>query len=379
LSQRVLVAPDKFKGTLTAGQAADALARGFGEATALPLADGGEGTLDVLVAAARRRGERVEVRTHRVSGPLGAPVDAAFAFFPAEGRALLESARTSGLGLLHPEGRDALRATSRGLGELALAAIDAGARELWIALGGSATTDGGAGFARAFGARFQDENEDELHEGGGALDRLDAVDLSAVNLRGARFLALTDVLNPLLGERGAAPVFAPQKGADEAAVKKLERGLARLAYLTDPALTTRAGAGAAGGLGFGLAAFAKAELAPGAPRIATELGLEAALGSASLVVTGEGRLDRSTLEGKVVRHVLSRARTRGVRSAVVAGSADPETVKRLLDLGVWRIVTLEAFAQGDRDLARREAARLCEEAARSLAREVAVAGGAGPA
>jgi glycerate kinase len=364
--RRVVLAPDKLKGTLTAVDAAAALARGFAradlEVLLRPMADGGEGTLEVLVAAARRRGEPVSIQRARVSGPLGEPVEAEFALVGE--RAVIESARACGLELVPPGRRDALRASSRGLGELARAAVASGARELWIALGGSATTDGGTGFARALGARFLDESGVPLEEGGGALARLERVEPPTFALPPT--VGLVDVRSPLLGARGCARLFAPQKGASAAEVALLERGLARLAYRTEAALAAREGAGAAGGLGFGLLVFANAELVPGAPRIAEAVGLDEALEGASLVVAGEGSLDATTFEGKTARHVLARARALGTPSAFVAGIADPATVLRVRELGVREVVLLEQLAGGDRELARRDAAALCERAASML-------------
>jgi glycerate kinase len=359
---KVVLAPDKLKGTLSALEAAAALARGFEgcEVVSRPMADGGEGTLDVLVAAARGRGEPVALHRVKVTGPLGEPVEAELALLGE--RAILESARTSGLALVTRN--DPLRASTRGLGELALAAASLGAEELWVALGGSATTDGGTGFARALGARFLDEQGHELEEGGGSLERLARVEVPARSL--PRIIALVDVRSPLLGPRGAARAFGPQKGATSEQVEQLDRGLARLAYRTRPDLAARPGAGAAGGLGFGLMVFAGAQIASGAERVADAIRLDEAITGAGLVVTAEGRFDRTTFEGKTVRHVLARARALGVLAAVVAGSAEPEAALRVRELGVKRVVTLLELAGGDLERARRDAANLCELAARSL-------------
>jgi glycerate kinase len=332
------------------------------------MADGGEGTLEVLVEAARKKGEVVERRTVEVPGPLGRPVAAELAYLPAARRAILESARAVGLGLV-PEGeRDAVRASSRGLGVLARAAIDLGAREVWIALGGSANTDGGAGFARAFGTRFLDAEGRELEEGGGALARLEKIVPGTPY--DVRIVALTDVKNPLLGPKGTARVYGPQKGATPEQVTLLEEGLARLAYRANPSLATRPGAGAAGGLGFGLVAFAKAELVPGAPRIAEAAGLDAALEGAKLVITGEGKLDRTTFDGKTARQVLARARVHGVPGAIVCGVADPGIVKYASELGIRHVVSLAELAGGDVARAKTDAARLVEEAGAILARQL---------
>jgi len=368
--RRVVLAPDKFKGTLSALEVARALERGFEgsgvEVQKMPMADGGEGTLPVLVEAARARGEAVSLLRATVRGPLGEPIEAEYALLGK--RAVIESARACGLELVPEERRSALRASSFGLGELALDAAARGAEEIWIALGGSAVTDGGAGFARALGARFLDARGGELEEGGGALERIESIEPPTRRL--PRIVALHDVLNPLLGARGAARAFSPQKGASATEVALLERGLARLAYRTRPEVSARAGSGAAGGLGFGLVAFADAELVPGAARVADAIDLDRALEGAALAVTGEGRLDRTTFEGKTVRHVLSRARTLGAPAAIVAGTAEPEVVLRARELGVRRVISLVDLASGDVDRAKREAASLCERAARGLVAEL---------
>lgn len=367
---RIVVAPDKLKGTLTALEAAEALARGVrrggAEADLLPLADGGEGTLEVLVAAASA--SPVERRRTTVAGPLGAPVEAEWALFPAEGRAVLECASACGLSLVPESARDPLRASTRGVGELIQAAVQAGAREIWVALGGSASTDGGTGLARALGARFLDEDGRELPEGGGALENLARVDLSALARPAATVVGVADVRSPLLGARGAARAFGPQKGASPEQVERLERGLARLAYASVPHAATLVGAGAAGGLGFGLVAFAGGRLEPGAALVARAAGLDRKLEGAAYAVAAEGRLDATTFQGKTPQHVLGRARALRVPSAIVCGEATPDARRRAYDVGIQRVITLEGLADGDAARARREAAALLERAGEDLAR-----------
>jgi glycerate 2-kinase len=288
----------------------------------LPLADGGEGTLDVLAATVPG------TRWHqaRVTGPGGAPVTARWLELPGgadvaaeAGTAVVELARASGLPLLARP--DPMGAHTTGLGELLGRALDAGVGRILIGLGGSASTDGGTGALAALGARFLDTAGEPLMPGGGALADLAAVDL--VHLRPpppGGVTCLTDVTAPLLGVRGAAAVFGPQKGADRGQVARLETGLARLAEVLggDPAA---AGAGAAGGTGYGLAAAWGAALTPGAAELGWLAGLDRALADADLVITGEGRFDETSLTGKTCGTVIAAAAAAGVPVAVVAGQA----------------------------------------------------------
>jgi glycerate kinase len=322
-----VLAPDKLKGTLSAARAALALARGIArpDTVLVPLADGGDGTLDVLERAAREAGRRAERRTARASGPLGEPRDVEWLL--VDTTAIVELARASGLA--GATRRDPLRASTRGTGEVARAALEAGAREVVIALGGSATTDGGSGIARALGVRLLDARGIELEEGGGALERLARIDAASLDprARAARWVALADVRAPLLGPRGSAAVYAPQKGATPEQVAALERGLATLARRVREDLgrdvAALEGAGAAGGAGAGLAGFLGGAIEPGAIQIAREVGLDAKLAGASLAVAAEGRLDATSFDGKVVGEVAARAAHARVPWAVVAGSLGP--------------------------------------------------------
>jgi glycerate kinase len=315
---KVVIAPDSFKGSLPAAAAAAALAAGWqaarpgDEVCTIPLADGGEGTLHVLAAAIPA------ARWHQaqVTGPAGQPVDCPWLALP-DGTAAVELAAASGLPLLSQP--DPLGAHTIGLGQVIGCALDAGARQVTVALGGSASTDGGAGALAGLGARFLDAGGRPLPPGGGALRDLAAVDLTGLRPPPAGGVTcLSDVRAPLLGPAGAAAVFGPQKGASPAQVALLDAGLARLAGLLggDPAAP---GAGAAGGTGYGLAAGWGAVLTPGAPRLARLAGLDQALAGAGLVITGEGRYDQSSGTGKVAGAVFAAAAAAQVPAALVAG------------------------------------------------------------
>jgi len=318
---RVVAAPDSFKGSISAAGAAAALASGWlrvrpgDEVIQLPLADGGEGTMAVLAEAAP------DVRWHEaeVSGPADALVRAPWLEMAGK-VAVVELAAAAGLtqlSQLRP-----MTAHSFGVGELIADALDAGARKIVVALGGSACTDGGTGALAALGARFTDAAGAQLPLGGGALRKLTGVDLTGLRPPPEGGVScLTDVRAPLLGPAGAAAVFGPQKGASPAQVAALDAGLARLAGLLggDPA---EAGAGAAGGCGYGLAAGWGAQLLPGAAELAVIAGLPGALEGADLIITGEGQYDASSESGKVVGAVRAMAAAvspAAVPVAVVAG------------------------------------------------------------
>lgn len=321
---KVVVAPQEFKGTLTATQAAKAIGSAVRHAlpgatvVLRPMADGGPGMLDALLAAHRGTRHRLQV-----AGPYSQRVTARWGILPS-GEAIIESAQACGL--MHVRGAmQPLTATTRGVGELILAALNAGARSLLIGVGGSATNDGGTGMARALGAKFLDQAGQELPEGGGSLARLDRVVLDGLEprLASAEIRVLADVDNPLTGPRGAAAIFGPQKGASPEEVALLDGALARLAAKSAEAgragFDRINGAGAAGGLGFGLAAFCGATLVPGADEIARALGLRDALHGAGLCITGEGRLDGQTAGGKTVQRVAALAAEAGVPVVAVAG------------------------------------------------------------
>jgi glycerate kinase len=323
-----LCCPDKFRGSLSAPEAAAAMARGLRagglEARELPLADGGEGTLDAL------GGER---RVARVTGPLGEPVDAAWSVLP-DGTAVVEMARASGFALV-PE-NDPLRATTRGTGELIAHVLDAGVRSVIVGVGGSATTDGG----------------------------LDAVEALGWSLRGARVVVACDVETRFVD---AARVYGPQKGADPGQVAELTARLEQLAerYAAETGIDVRAlpHAGAAGGLAGGLAAIG-AELRPGFDVVAGAAGFAGALAQSALVVTGEGKLDETSLAGKVVGRVLVAAADARVSSAVIAGQVAPGLADGLP--GSPRVAALDRLAPSPEEAFER-AAELVEQAAKTLA------------
>ena len=362
----MLCAPNAFKGTLTAQRAASAMAAGAREAGAvaaeLPVADGGDGTLDVLLSAAAAP----RVTEHLVTSPLGAPVRARLGWIdPAT--AVVEMAEASGLRLLAAP-LDAPAATSRGAGELIAAALEAGAQRVIVGVGGSATTDGGAGLLEALGARFLDALGAELPPGGGALIRLERIDLSGLDLRldGVTIQVAADVRNPLSGPDGAAVVFGPQKGATESEVALLDAGLTRLAKVAErdlgaAGLADRPGTGAAGGAAFALALLG-ATLAPGAALVCDLVGLDAALAGAALVLTGEGRLDAQTAFGKAPAEVAERARLAGLPCAVIAGSvADPLGGLFTRALSLQELAPDADPRANSLDLVRRASARLTAE------------------
>lgn len=321
---RIVIAPDSFKGSITAADAADAIAAGWHDARpdddlrCLSQADGGEGTLDAI-ARAVPGAEFVDAGP--VHGPDGGLVPGAWLRLP-DGTSVVELARSSGLPLLAAPAP--LTATTRGLGETIAHALDAGAPALVVGLGGSASTDGGAGLLAALGLRLSDAAGAALPDGGGALAGVTSVDRGALRpLPPGGVRVLSDVDAPLVGPRGAAAVFGPQKGAGPDDVRRLDAALARFAALLGGDATIP-GAGAAGGTGFGLAAWG-ARIEPGAAAIAGITGLAEAVRGADLLITGEGRFDATSLTGKATGHALGLAEAAGVPAAVVAGrvAVDP--------------------------------------------------------
>ena len=324
---KIVIAPDSFKESLSAAGVASALARGLRQALPAaeirecPLGDGGEGTLDAVLAATGG-----EVREARVTGPLGEPVTARWGWLAEQRTAFVEMASASGLELVPRARRDVRIATSHGTGELLRAALDAGAERLVLAIGGSATNDGGAGVLQALGVRLLDGQGQALAPGGAALASLASLDLTDLHprLAAVEVVIAADVDNPLCGPQGASQIFGPQKGASPEQVRELDAALAHFATVTAATLgrdvSEQPGAGAAGGVGFAALAFLQATFRPGIEVVAELVGLEEALQGADLAVTGEGRLDGQTLRGKTPAGVMRLAQRHGVPVVAVAGS-----------------------------------------------------------
>lgn len=329
---RVVVAPDKFAGTLTAVEAAEAIATGWrrhapgDELVTVPMSDGGPGFVDILHAALPRS----ELRALTVTGPLGDPTPATLLLDGAT--AYVESAQACGLALVPPERRDPERATTYGVGELVAAAVEAGARRIVVGLGGSGTNDAGAGLLAALGAVA--EPREALRQGGIGLARLERLDLSPARerLAGVELLAASDVANPLLGLRGATNVYGPQKGVAQDRLLVLDAALERLAVAADRALADAEGAGAAGGLGYAVLLLGGRRV-PGFETIAEVTGLERHAREADLVLTGEGAFDFQSREGKVVSGVAAVA-GRAIRPCVVLAGQVLVGAREMRSMGV---------------------------------------------
>lgn len=355
---KIVVAPNAFKGTLSAPQAAAAIARGVrevfpdAEVVEVPVADGGDGTTEALVSALHG-----EYRSVEVEGPLGDAVTARYGLIDDGETAVVELAAASGLALIPFARRDARRASTYGFGRLLLAALNTGVSQLIAGIGGSATNDGGAGMAQALGYRLLDASSQDLERGGAALMRLDRIEAADVDPRwtNARVRVACDVTNPLTGPLGASAVYGPQKGADPQAVRELDQALGHLAEVIERDLGRRVaelpGAGAAGGTGAGLVAFIGAELVPGAPLIVEAAGLDAHLAGAQLAITGEGRVDAQTAYGKAPGEVARRAQAAGVPVVLIAGSKGPGW-ETLISSGVTEVVTLGEEGEDPRRIKR---------------------------
>jgi len=335
---RIVIAPNAFKGSLSALEAADAIAEGVRAAAPdadlvlVPIADGGDGTVDALVVATE--GER---RSLRVRGPLGDPIDAGYGVIDTGSTAVIEMAKAAGLALVPPAKRDPRITTTYGVGELLQRAYDEGARHFIVGIGGSATNDGGAGMAQALGYHLLDEHGHELPPGGLALKQLARIHAAGVhaNWKQAEVDVACDVTNPLTGPSGASAVYGPQKGATPEMVMELDAALKQFAEIIRRDLGVDVeqlpGAGAAGGLGAGLVAFTDARLRPGAEMVMEALRLDDRLAGAGLVITGEGRLDSQTARfGKGPAAVARHARQAGIPVVAIGGSIANEAELRLL-------------------------------------------------
>ncbi|PTP73426.1 glycerate kinase [Vibrio splendidus] len=342
---KIVIAPDSFKESLSAVSVAACIEKGFreifpdAEYVTLPLADGGEGTVDVLL-----QGLAGQKRIHQVEGPLGALVNAEWAMLePSDSNpnktALIEIAAASGLDLLKPEQRDPLIASSFGTGQLILEAIERGAQTIILGLGGSATNDGGAGIVQALGGRLidskgQDDDGQELNRGGAALAELASIDLTGLDSRCAdvELIVACDVDNPLCGDNGASHVFGPQKGATPEQVLMLDKALANFAQIaesqgcvgSDEPVQERAGYGAAGGTPMGLGLLFNMQIKPGIEMVLDVLQADEVLKGADLVITGEGQMDNQTLQGKTPYGIAKRASLQGIPTIGIAGSLGTE-------------------------------------------------------
>jgi glycerate kinase len=372
---RIVLAPNAFKGSLTAIDAADAMAEGIrrvmpdADLVFVPIADGGDGTVEALVAATGG-----ELRTLAVRGPLGDAVQARYGLLENGAQAVIEMARAAGLALVPVDRRDPRITTTYGVGELLQHAYDQGARRFIVGIGGSATNDGGAGMAQALGYHLLDRAGQELPAGGAALARLDRIHVGGVHgdWSQATVQVASDVTNPLTGPQGASSVYGPQKGATPAMVIELDAALARLAAVIRRDLGRDVeplpGAGAAGGLGAGLVAFTGASLRPGADMVMDAVHLDERLQGADLVIPGEGRLDAQTTRfGKGPAAVARRAHAAGVRVIGIAGSIDDATEVRTLFDDVAATTSPGVSLQDAMAKARPMLADATEQAVRRLA------------
>jgi glycerate kinase len=364
-----VIAPDKFKGSLTAARAARAIAEGWRSVYGrrgytlilVPMADGGEGTVEAFVANGYRR------LTCGVLDAIGRDVDAPFALDGTT--AVVELATASGLSRIRERDRDVRFASTVGTGQLIANALDTGAKTIVVGLGGSATNDGGSGLLRALGVRFYDDNGHDLAPGGASLARLARIDIEDLDVRVARtrFIAATDVIHGLVGPYGASAVFGPQKGASAEDVRELDAALERFADVAATKLgrdlRDAPGSGAAGGTGFAMLAFLKAEVRRGAELVGELCGLPDALSRATICLTGEGRIDAQTLGGKTVLGVSVLARHARVPVVAFGGSVDPAAELALRARGVTCVPIadgpgpLEHAIKDTRELLKRAAIR----------------------
>jgi glycerate kinase len=389
---RILIAPDKFKGSLNAREVAENIGKGLSESLPdakieiVPMADGGEGTAEAICEA--RSGSWLKCNAH---DPIGREIEARYAWIEDGNLAVMEMSETAGMRRLSENERDPIRATTFGVGEMIVDTVNRGAKEIIIGLGGSATNDGGWGMARALGFRFFSDGK-ELTDGVSELQHLTKI-VSPEKVVGAlaaasaqpengrltqpplqltlpKIIAAVDVRNPLLGKNGATRVFGPQKGASEEDINILERALTRLADVVakecDFDYRDKAGAGAAGGLGFGLMSFCGTTIQPGFDVVAEAVGLESKMKDVDLVITGEGSLDRQTLEGKTPAGVARLARKLGKKVFAIAGRYDGNRqVRELFD----EVHELARPGMSEKEQMKR-AGKLLRKKARELAKDL---------
>ncbi|MFB5661977.1 glycerate kinase [Alteribacillus sp. HJP-4] len=340
---KIVIAPDSFKGSMTAVQAAEAIKRGVNrvsdkiETVLVPCADGGEGTVATLVAATNGKTKII-----RVTGPLGESVEAAYGLLHDNQTCVIEMAAASGIDLLLREELDPFKTTTYGVGELIKAALDEGLRSFIIAIGGSATNDGGAGMLEALGAKITDSQGKIVSRGGGGLADVANVDLSSFDSRieESQFIIASDVQNPFVGPNGASHVFGPQKGAGEADVRELDANLTKWADVTEKETGFRlheaVGAGAAGGLGGALLAYLHAEMQQGAEVITNAAGLHEALHGADIAIAGEGQVDFQTAYGKTPMGIAKAAQKQQIPTIIIAGSVG-KGIDTLYEYGVQSV------------------------------------------
>jgi len=370
---RILIAPDKFKGALNVREVAENIAKGLRDALPdaridiVPMADGGEGTAEAICEA--RGGSWLKCKAH---DPIGREIEARYAWIEDGQLAVMEMSETAGMRRLSESERDPVRATTFGVGEMILDAASRGANEIIIGLGGSATNDGGWGMAKALGFRFDYEREQDKEKDKECVT--DLVNLSRIekprDLKLPKIIAAVDVQNPLLGKNGATRVFGPQKGASKGELNVLERALTRLAEVVaeefDFDYRDRPGAGAAGGLGFGLMSFCGATIRPGLDVVAEAVGLRSKMKGVDVVITGEGSLDRQTLEGKTPAGVARLARKLGKKVFAIAGRTDANRkVCELFD----EVYQLARSGMSEKEQMKR-AGELLREKARELAKSL---------
>ncbi|MEA4921488.1 MAG: glycerate kinase [Clostridiaceae bacterium] len=344
--KKIILAPDSFKGTMGASEICDIMAARAAEAfpkceiIKIPVADGGEGTVDSMLIAAG--GRRVHLK---VKGPRFGDIDSFYGILPGEKTAVIEMAAAAGLPMVKGS-ENPMDTTTFGVGQLIAHAVKNGVCNILLGLGGSCTNDGGCGAAAALGVVFTDEQGKVFIPMGGTLDKISGIDLSgaAELMKNVRVKIMCDVNNPLCGENGAARIFGPQKGADEHMVDMLDRGLAHLGHMLEKIegcadIMSMPGAGAAGGMGAGLCSMLGAELVSGIDGVLDAVGFEEILDGCDMVLTGEGRIDKQSLGGKVISGICRRASSKAVPVCAVVGDASDSELGTARDIGLWAVFT----------------------------------------
>ena len=374
---KIVISPQTFKGSISALDAAQAMRSGVlrvvpdADTVLVPVADGGDGTLETLV-----EGSGGEIKSAEVHGPLGERIEALWGAMGDGVTAMIEMARTSGLALVPLDSRDPLHSTTYGLGEAILAALDEGFRQFIVGIGGSATNDAGAGMAQALGVRLLDSYGSELGPGGAPLADLDKIDISGIDprVRESSFAVACDVTNPLTGPEGASAVYGPQKGATPEMVERLDKALSHLAEVVKRDLQVDVehvqGAGAAGGLGGGMQAFLNADLRPGVDIVMDAVGIDAALEGADLVLVGEGEVDFQTVYNKAPIGVARRAKRLDIPVVSVSGGLG-EGYKTVHEHGIDAAVAIPS-APMSLDESSQRASELIADAAEQAMRLIQV-------